>query len=232
MRGEPGFSAVAVHSLVACSLIFVGCGAAPDPSGGGESGSTPGGENATSAGSKTAGEAFAGSGTGSGEAIHRTIVTVNADGTKDVRELDITLEEHWRDIEIRTLIQQGKYTPAVVTDTSCAASSMWMFSQPNLTGSEVCYFYRDNDGSLWARGSIDIEPYDRCIAGYGCTPVWVGSPLRSFWAGSQAARLLIPSIFSRDIAPWERQDSLTALSANPTYLVLSAYAYWYDPGYP
>jgi hypothetical protein len=116
-----------------------------------------------------------------GGMIQRTVVVRNADGTETVKQLNISREQNEREIEARKLLLDGKLTPAVVQDGSCAGSSMWLYSAINRGGSQLC-FYQNNAPHTWEFVNL---------GSYG----WAAS-VRSFWGGSQ------DSYFNKTVSPF------------------------------
>src|SRR5262245_42994910 len=70
--------------------------------------------------------------------IHQTVVTLNTDGTKEVREHDITAVENAKQQADHELFMQGKFTPAY-RDFSCAGAAMWLYTGANRTGTQICF---------------------------------------------------------------------------------------------
>jgi hypothetical protein len=173
---------IATFAWAAWALFGTGCGAAPD---GGTDGTTPGGAPAQP-----------------GAVIHRTIVTQEPDGTTTVRERDITQEEHDRDIAARTLMMQG-VRPYSVIDFSCASSSMWLFSQPNLSGAEICIYPFSSDG-FWHDLDLATLPFGF----WGDN--WAGR-VRSFWAGADEACFHTSEVRHCNLCvdPYGRRDAPT-----------------------
>jgi hypothetical protein len=109
--------------------------------------------------------------------IHRTIVVNHDDGTTTVRRLDISAAESARDIELRRLISEGKYTPAVLRDNSCAGSSMWLF---NINGDELCLYQDPKSDRMSIAELWRWDPSGPLFEG----PSWYAK-IRKFYGGAE-----------------------------------------------
>lgn len=115
----------------------------------------------------------------------RTIVHLDADGSRTVKVVAITAAEQRADVE--ALARAGGHVTledgaehvasagqALSRDTSCLGSSIWLFDLPNMTGNEICFS---------GTGTVDLRDYGRGNGG-----LWARNVV-SFWAGTRAGSL-------------------------------------------
>src|SRR5262245_27338979 len=128
------------------------------------------------------------------ETFTRTIVRLEGDGREIVEVQVVTRAEQLMAQEQRARMLESEregFDPAtaIVKDSGCASSSMWIFDQPNLHGNEIC-FTGAGDANLYnyCRISQEIVP-----GTYVCTDRW-NNDVRSYWAGSDGG------LFSFDLS--------------------------------
>ena len=154
--------------------------------------------------------------------IHRTVVRVDDDGTITSRDFEITMTEHQRDIELRTLLARGEYTPAVTRDSSCVGSSMWLFDQPNLAGREICFFQSPRARAFAFANLGGFTRYVILDLNGSQLFTWAKA-VRSFWGGIDSAGFFPAFVGDPDCgehAPFTRRDTVGACVSNANSLGL------------
>jgi hypothetical protein len=116
--------------------------------------------------------------------VTQTIVVLDPNGPPRVAVHEVTVKEveaqkvaraHWLDqLASDPSASLGTSTAAIGQDTSCASSSMWIFSAANDGGSEICFL---------GTGTAYLSDYCFVYLGGSCEWTWSGN-VRSFWAGS------------------------------------------------
>jgi hypothetical protein len=154
------------------------------------------------------------------EALTRTIVTFDVDGTEKVRTETITRETQLREIEEReTFLGEraepkpkdgvGTTSSALTLDSGCAGSSLWMFDGQNLSGNEICF-----TGAGWANlANYSDRMY--CSGNICSWGTWAKN-VRSLWAGVDPGALA----WCRGFSAWERRDVLSPDEQNSSSLSL------------
>jgi hypothetical protein len=113
-----------------------------------------------------------------------TSIQVNADGTTVVKQTPITLAQELAENAAREASHPtsangvGSTSEAIVRDTGCFASSLWLYDHTNRTGNRLC---------LVGNGTATLGSYTRyCSPGtqysYPTCYTWSGS-VRSYWPG-------------------------------------------------
>lgn len=113
------------------------------------------------------------------EAVQRTIVRVNADGSYEQTFETVTPAQRQAEIDARAALVASsggaKARPIVAIDSACAAADLWLFDQTGIRGNELCMFLRDESFAFLDLGRFCRTP--------GCaTGTWSGV-VRSLWAG-------------------------------------------------
>jgi hypothetical protein len=132
------------------------------------------------------------------ETVTRTIVRTQRDGSVKIEKSVISRAEQLQEIAAKENLAKAAATPGfrlqdIVFDTSCAASSMWLFHGWFLDGSEMCFFQDGNTGGTqWGDNGfeqVDLSAWNWYVPGQGT--IIVAGSVNSAWAGSDAACLSI-----------------------------------------
>ncbi|QSQ19160.1 hypothetical protein JY651_27855 [Pyxidicoccus parkwayensis] len=126
------------------------------------------------------------------ELFTQTIVRQLADGTMTQETTFITRKEQLAQLAEREALLKslGKGVTQqdlddLVTDGSCAGSSLWLFDQTNLAGRQLCLYKQAGASQGWLSLTSIIRYFD----GVGSIYTWSGA-VRSLWAGQHPGSLL------------------------------------------
>jgi hypothetical protein len=126
------------------------------------------------------------------DTVSRTVVRIQPDGTRKAITSIISREEQLLEISRKKALEiaaasKGERLLTVVQDYSCAASSMWLFSNTNRSGNEICFLQDGNN--LPAYYWEDLSTYNsNPTFSPNCSPE-VGGCVMSAWGGSDVACL-------------------------------------------
>src|SRR5947208_2984840 len=71
--------------------------------------------------------------------VTETAATLHADGTVTTTSRQVSVEEQLAELGQRDPSGDTVAAQLVSQDTACVGSSMWVYDQPNRTGSRVCF---------------------------------------------------------------------------------------------